>query len=186
MKNYLIVMAGLPGAGKTTTGKLLAEKLGYEFISQNDVRREYGMKEMPESQSRLQRDIDKRIANLLQEGSGVVMDAAHRYGGRRHQLYGIASGLGKDVVVVEPTASEETAKKRMTERPEGDGLLVDARDPSVYDKVKAGWEPVGEEFMDYSDHVSYVVYDTEAGKVDVKIVGHEADGFIEEIKKALS
>ena len=186
MKNYLIIMAGLPGTGKTTTGRLLAEKLGYEFISQNDIRREYGMKEMPESQPRLQRDVDRRIAKLLGEGKGVVIDAAHRYGGRRHQLYGVASGLGKDVVVVEPICSEETAKKRMTERPESDGLLVDAKDPAVYDKVKAGWEPVGDELMDYSDHVSYVIYDTENGGVKAKIVGHEAEDFIEEVKMALS
>lgn len=185
MKKFLIVMAGLPGTGKTTTGKLLAEKLGFEFISQNDVRREYGMKEMPTSQAAVQRDIDRRISKYLNEEKGVVIDAAHRYGGRRHQLYGVASGLGKDVVVVETVCSEETAKKRMMERPESDGLLVDAKDPSVYDKVKDGWESVGEEFMDFTNHVTYIKYDTETGELDVSLAGEGSEELIELVKKAL-
>jgi len=182
---FLIIMAGLPGTGKSTTGKKLAETLGYKFISQNDVRREYGMKEMPESQPQIQRDIDKRISKLLSEGEGVVMDAANRYGGRRHQLYGVASGLGKDVVAIETTCREETAKKRMAERPDSDGLLVDAKDPSIYDKVLEGWEPVADDLRDFSNHVTYLKYDTDNNVVEVKIMGDGAEEFIEEIKKSL-
>jgi len=36
----IITISGKPGAGKTTTGKILAEKLGYKFYSMGDLRGE--------------------------------------------------------------------------------------------------------------------------------------------------
>ena len=185
MKNYLIIMAGLPGTGKTTTAEKLAEKLGYKFLSQNDVRREYGMTEMPTSQPNILRDVERRISKMLGNGDGVVLDAAHRYGGRRHQLYGVASGLGRGVIVVETTCREETAKKRMTERPDSDGLLADARDPAIYDKVAAGWEPVADDLMDFSNHVTHLVYNTEDKSIEVPVMGDDSEEIIKAIKKAL-
>ncbi|RLJ06058.1 MAG: hypothetical protein DRP18_01725 [Candidatus Aenigmatarchaeota archaeon] len=34
----IITISGVPGAGKTTVGKILAKKLGYEFFSMGDIR----------------------------------------------------------------------------------------------------------------------------------------------------
>ena len=32
-----IILIGMPGSGKTTTGKLLAQKLGFDFLDMDDV-----------------------------------------------------------------------------------------------------------------------------------------------------
>lgn len=181
---HLILMAGLPGTGKSTTAKHLAGKLGYQLISQNDVRREHGMKDMPLHQEAILRDVDRRVCKALSENKGVILDAAHRAGHRRHQLYGIASGFGTEVIVLECITSESEAKRRMQARPAGDGLVVDAWDPAAYDRVAAAWQEVGADFSDIADHVAHIVYDTEQGTFDIKKQGTDAV-FLEHIKKAL-
>lgn len=177
-------MAGLPGAGKSTTAKRLADALHYQLISQNDVRREHGMKDMPAHQEGVLRDVDQRVFRALSEGKGVILDAAHRAGHRRHQLYGIASGFGMGVIVLECVASETEAKRRMKARPASDGLVVDAWDPAAYDRVAAGWENVGADFSDISDHVTHIIYNTEAGTVDVHTKGR-AEESLQAIKEIL-
>ena len=184
--NYLIIMAGLPGTGKTTTAKKLAEKLDYKYLSQNDVRREHGMKKMPKSQPLVQRDIDRRIHEALQGGEGIIIDAANRYGHRRHQLYGVASSLGKNVLVLECVCSEEEAKRRMRSRPKGDGLVVDAYDPKVYDIVKRGWQDIIEDLHDFSNHVSCTSYNSEENQFKILVESDEAKPFLKELEKHLT
>lgn len=177
-------MAGLPGAGKSTAAKRLADAIHYHLISQNDVRREHGMKDMPAHQEGVLRDVDQRVFRALSEGKGVILDAAHRAGHRRHQLYGIASGFGMGVIVLECVASETEAKRRMKARPESDGLVVDAWDPAVYDRVAAGWEDVLADFSDISDHVAHLIYNTEKGTVLITANGRD-EKFLKKIKDVL-
>lgn len=177
-------MAGLPGTGKSTTAKRLADKLHYHCISQNDVRREHGMKDMPLHQEGVLRDVDRRVFKALSEDKGVILDAAHRAGHRRHQLYGIASGFGIEVIVVECITSEAEAKRRMQARPESDGLIVDAQDPAAYDRVAAGWQAVAADFSDISNHVTHLEYNTETKEV-VGSANGETKEFVERIKKIL-
>lgn len=181
---HLILMAGLPGTGKSTSSKRLATKLGYHLISQNDVRREHGMKDMPLHQEGVLRDVDRRVFKALSEGKGVVLDAAHRGGHRRHQLYGIASGFGVEVAVVECVTTEAEAKRRMQARPTGDGLVVDAWDPAAYDRVAASWQDVAADFSDISNHVAHLVHNTEQNTVEISKTGQDKT-FAEHIRKAL-
>jgi len=139
---------------------------------------------MPLHQEGVLRDVDRRVFLSLSEGNGVILDAAHRAGHRRHQLYGIASGFGLEVIVVECVASESEAKRRMQERPESDGLVVDARDPGAYDRVSASWEEVSADFSDIANHVAHMIYNTETGTVEVKAKGR-AGNMLENIKEIL-
>lgn len=178
-------MAGLPGTGKSTTAKKLSEALGYNLISQNDVRREHGMKDMPLHQEAVLRDVDRRVSRALSEEKGVILDAAHRAGHRRHQLYGIASGFGIEVIVLECVASEEKAKQRMKKRSTGDGLVVDAWDPAAYDRVAASWEEVAADFSDIADHVTHVSFNIETQAISFKTQQRETAAFIEELTTIL-
>jgi len=40
----IITISGLPGSGKTSVGKLIAERLGYEFLSIGDLRGSFASK----------------------------------------------------------------------------------------------------------------------------------------------
>lgn len=163
MTNYLIIMTGLPGTGKTYTARILSNSLGYALIEQNELRRKAGIKKMPQKQDYINRQIDKMVLDLFStEEHGIIIDSVHRQVCRRNQLYGIASACEKNVVVLECKCSEEEAKKRMKLRPSGDKLLSDPCNPKVYDRLLPLWEPIE---LDYKnpgqDFVSHLVYDTE-------------------------
>lgn len=167
MNQWLIVVCGLPGTGKTESSKKLAKFWpSLKCISQNEVRREFGMKRMPKTQDAVLREIDRRIASFLLSGKSVVFDSVNRYQFRRQQLYGIASCLGARVITLEMICPEKVAKERMMSRPSGDGLVSDASDPKVYDKMELEWEDV---MMDFRrpgvDHVSYIKFDSHIGEI---------------------
>ncbi len=185
---YLIVIAGLPGAGKTTVARTLHENLeGYELVSQNEIRRQQGMKEMPETQDEALRQIDRLTAGHLQNRKGVIFDSVNRYLFRRHQMYGIASGFGKQVLTLECVCSERESKRRMAARPESDEWLSDPRDPTVYDRLAAGWQDIILDFeFPGEDHVSYISLNSESLKIRRHVVSPGMERFIDMLEGLLS
>lgn len=189
MEKLLIVVCGLPGTGKTESSKKLSEHLqSFVCISQNDVRREFGMKRMPKTQDAVLRKIDRQIADGLISGKNIVFDSVNRYQFRRQQLYGIASCLGARVITLEMFCPEKIAKQRITHRSSTpDGLLSDTNDPKVYDKMKLEWEDV---MMDFKhpgvDHVSYIKFDSHVGEMLRIIPRSGFKNFINQISRVLN
>lgn len=181
-------MAGLPGTGKTLTTKKLCQYLEkYVSISQNDLRRDAGMKKMPKTFDNILRQIDIKTRELLDEDKGVIVDSVNRYLFRRHQLYGVASCCGKRVLTIECVCSEKEAKRRMrNNRPKSDGLVSDPRDTRVWDKLSSSWEDIYKDFKyPGEEHVSYIQFDSEQLKVNKKIVQTGMGKFINKIEKIL-
>lgn len=187
MKNYLIIIAGLPGTGKTTTALKLANNLeNYVLIDQNNLRREHGMKRMPKNQDIILRKIDLLIASHLREGKGAIIESGHRHGFRRQQLYGIASGFGIDVITLECICSARLSKIRMKNRPPGDELLSDPRDPAVYDRILALWEAIEQDFkFPGVNHVSHITFDTEKLEITKKKIEKGMSDIVKRIGKIL-
>ncbi len=183
----LIVLIGLPGTGKTTIAKNIASSFNYTHLDQNIVRRQQGMKKMPQTQDATLRKIDRIVANHLKERKGIIVDSVHRYMFRRQQLYGIASGLGANVIVIECICSPEEAKKRMIQRPKSDGMLSDPNNTKVYDKLAELWEDVMQNDFKYpgSDHVSYITYNTETREIEEKFAPNGYELFMNNIKNIL-
>ncbi len=186
-KKHLIILAGLPGTGKTTSAKKLVENFGgYELIIQNDLRRSLGMKKLGKTQERVLRTLDKRVNECLSDGCGVIIDSVHRYLFRRHQLYGIASGCGTNVITIETKCSEEEAKRRMLARQSSDNLLSDPRSSKVYHRISQLWEEIDLDFKyPGENHVSYMIYDTEKNQIYKKRVTLGMKSFVDKIKYTL-
>ena len=186
--SVLIITAGLPGTGKTTVSKKIAQALNFVHIDQNDVRRKLGMKKMPQTQDKTLREIDKLVSDYLRSGKNVIVDSVHRYMFRRQQLYGVASGNSAGVLVVECVCSPEEAKRRMRARPKNDGLLSDPNNPKVYDKLEQLWEDIIEYDFKYPgcDHVSYITYNTENGAVEGRLIQRGMKQFISQVKEILA
>ncbi len=81
--NKNIVLIGMPGSGKTTVGKIVAEKLGYEFCDADDeiVARfgeipklfERGEDYFRQCETACVKDIAKRAQTVIATGGGVIV-----------------------------------------------------------------------------------------------------------------
>jgi len=72
MKREIVTIAGSPGSGKSSTAKALAASLGFRHFSSGDIFRQLAAErglsiEAMNISAELQRDIDLRVDNLLQQ-----------------------------------------------------------------------------------------------------------------------
>ncbi|WP_297512686.1 adenylate kinase family protein [Thermococcus sp.] len=99
----IIAVTGTPGAGKTTVSKLLAQKLGYEYVSLRDYAIEKGIGEMKGDE--LEVEVDELAYNFERDfkGKDVVVDGH------------LSHFLNTDLVVV-LRAHPRLIGERLTER----------------------------------------------------------------------
>lgn len=121
MKN--LVLIGMMGCGKSTVGKLLARRLGREFVDTDQYIEADAGRTVPDIFARegeaAFRDLERRAAEALARRSGLV----------------IACGGGL------PTRAEAIAPLKA-----GGTVIFLRRDPEeIYDKVSMGGRPLGQE-----------------------------------------
>lgn len=191
IEKSLIIICGLPGTGKTTLSGVLENCLSnHGLIDQNKIRRGQGMKRLPPqgpSADKATRAVDQAIIVFFLRDKGVIVEGGHRYRSRRHQLYGIASGFDRPVLVIETVCSEDLAKKRILSRPSGDGLLSDPNKLLVYDRIKNLWENIKDDYSQgHSSHVSYAQFDSENNKLKSIIVQKGIKKSIRDLRRILN
>src|SRR5262249_45621522 len=100
----LVLTAGLPGAGKSTLPRALAECAGFEVIRSDLVRKEIaaGSADMyaPDWTERTYAECLRRAGDLLFEGRRVLIDANFRKESERHPFLESAVRWGVPVIVL--------------------------------------------------------------------------------------
>ena len=120
----LITISGVPGSGKTTVARLLAERLGVPHVYAGDLYRQEAKRrglslaafnELCERDHSIDRDLDAAMSERARQGNGVM----------EGRLAGFLAAENKlDALKVWLDASDETRAKRVAQREDGDWRAV--------------------------------------------------------------
>ncbi len=142
----LILMAGLPGTGKSTLCRALAAELGGTVIDKDHVRA--ALFDPPDVEYSIEQD--EFCMRIMLKVAGYIFrkDAARRVFldgrtfSRRYQLQratGYAAAIGQPWRILECICSEQTARQRIESDPQH---LAANRDFKLYLQIKARFEEI--------------------------------------------
>jgi predicted kinase len=133
----LVLVGGLPGAGKTTTATGLAEQLGWTLLGSDELRHQIGPISpgpaahreglyRPEVTSAVYRGLLDRASQCLALGDSVIIDASWTDRRWREEAATVADRREAPLVEIACVAPQEIAERRIQNRQRGDANLSDA------------------------------------------------------------
>ena len=149
----LVLASGLPGTGKSTLARELADSLGFQWIRSDEVRKELASAAGAEPSAgpkdyltgiysiewtdRTYAECLCRVAAALRLGGRVVVDATFVEEQRRQQFLSAAIELGAPAVWLVCDAAPSVVRDRLAKR------RNDASDAdwSIYQKAASAWQP---------------------------------------------
>ena len=145
----IILLAGLPGSGKTTLGRELASRTAGRVLSKDEIRHALFLPEEIGYSSR-QDDFCAEVmlesaAYLLQQDSSRMIFLDGRPFSRRYQIENVitaANELHQPWRILECVCSEETAKRRLDAQSASSVHRAGNRDYKLYLEVKARFEAI--------------------------------------------
>jgi aminoglycoside phosphotransferase family enzyme/predicted kinase len=150
----LVLVAGLPGTGKSTLARGLADRAGFAVVRSDGVRKELaGLPPdargtaafgtglyTPEWTERTYRECLRRAEGRLAEGGRVVVDASFREEAWRLTFLDAAVRLGVPALLLQCQAEPAVVRARLAGR-RGD---VSDADWAVYEQAAGQWQPPGD------------------------------------------
>jgi uncharacterized protein len=147
---FMVVIAGLPGTGKSALAEALVARLPYRVLRSDVIRKElagvsvdqrlderfYGA----EWSDRVYEELARRTALHLEQGQRVIIDANFRHESQRRLFLDLAVRWGVPALALHCAASDEVVRQRLRRRK---GNASDA-DWNVYRQLAATWGPFGE------------------------------------------
>ena len=147
----IVMMAGLPGTGKSTLARALAQRLPGVVLDKDAIRAalfEPGQVEYSLAQDDFCQEIMLQTAGYL-----VVKDAelhvlldgrtfSRRY--QRERVIEFCEKLGTTWAVLECVCAEQTALRRLAEAVAQNTHPATNRTPELYRQIRKMWEPIDE------------------------------------------
>ena len=135
----VVVVCGLPGVGKTTVSRAIADALDGVVLRTDVVRQE--IVENPvytaAEKERVYDELFERAREHLTDGRTVVLDGTYRKRVYRDRARSIAAALDTGFEVVNVRCDESVVERRIAER-EGDASEADF---AVYEQYRDSFEP---------------------------------------------
>ncbi|MCC6961359.1 MAG: ATP-binding protein [Dehalococcoidia bacterium] len=136
----LILLCGLPGAGKTTFAHELAQRLRFEHIESDAIRR--ALRETPaytaEENAAVFARVDSAARAALASGQHALVDATNLTRRDRKRFYRVAGDSGAPVIAVRVTAPEEVIRERLSKPREG----FSQAGVAVYERMRGRLQPI--------------------------------------------
>ncbi len=145
----IVIIAGLPGTGKSTLARALAQRLPGAVLDKDSIRASIFPPEYVEY-SLLQDDFCQQImlqtaAQLLSKHPAlhVLLDGrpfSRRY--QRERVIEFCSQVGTTWAMLECVCSEANALGRIAEAVAAKSHLAANRTPDLYREIRKAWEPI--------------------------------------------
>ena len=153
----IVIVCGLAGSGKSTIARIVGGRTGYQVLNSDVVRKqlagvplnshspeEYGKGLYTESfNDRTYDCLMKQAEEVLQSGTGVIVDATFKNPQHRQQFLELSSRHCLPVLFVECRASEEKTLERLKNRRRRPGEVSDAT-VAVYLRQRNEFAPLSE------------------------------------------
>jgi predicted kinase len=137
MHPMLYLMLGYPGAGKTTTAKVIHDLTGAEHLSSDAVRLELFPKPSfsQVEHDELYAELDRRTEQMLESGKDVIYDAnLNRYQHRKDK-YDICNRTGAKAVLLWVKTPKELAKTRAVHESRFHLVPKDERPADMFERI---------------------------------------------------
>lgn len=130
---------GYPGAGKTTTAKLIAELTSAARLSSDEVRLQlFAEPKFNEAEhQKLYTHLNTKCLDLLKAGTSVVYDANLNRYEHRQEKYDIAHQLGVKTVLIWVKTPKQLAKERATHTERTRFIPQHETAPAMFDRIAA-------------------------------------------------
>jgi aminoglycoside phosphotransferase family enzyme/predicted kinase len=152
-KPCLVLVAGLPGTGKSSLALALSQRAGFTVIRSDLVRKELDGRGdrhptsaefgqglySPEWDRLVYEECARRAEMLVFEGRRVLVDATFREEARRRLLFDLATRWAIPICLLLCHAEPAVARSRLSKR-RGD---VSDADHTIYDEIASRWEEAG-------------------------------------------
>ena len=163
MTPLLLVFAGLPGSGKTTVSRAVADRLGATFVRVDSIESAVTATLAPVGTSPVGYVAAAQVGHdQLVAGRDVVIDAVNAVDVAREGWRRLAASTGARLQFVEVVCSDRAEHRR---RVEGRGGDWPGHTPPTWDAVRsAPWEPFSDERLlvddlgDAQAHVDAVLH----------------------------
>jgi predicted kinase len=150
----LILIAGLPGSGKTSLATAFAKRCGASHFNSDQIRRELGLwgRYSDEDKAAVYNELLARTLYALSLGETVVVDSTFYRASLRKPFELVAAQVGQKPLWILATAPEEVLRQRVA-KPRADSEANEA----VLEKIKVQFEPL---------ELPFLTIDTSSGSAD--------------------
>ncbi|MFB6269964.1 MAG: AAA family ATPase [Halobacterium sp.] len=114
----IVVVCGLPGAGKTTVAEHAAGLLDADLLRTDVVRKDlFPDPEYTDSEMRaVYEELFERASAAVRRGDAVVLDGTFQHGDLREDVQAVADDLGVPVTFVKVECDADVVRERIRER----------------------------------------------------------------------